>query len=51
MSFWFKAAKLGDIVGITMYTKVWSEPLSDDFNYPFPAVFYGKKADLIKSFL
>ena len=50
MSFWFKAANFGDIIGITMYTKVWSKPLSNDFDYPFPSVFYGKKADLIKSF-
>lgn len=50
LSFWFKAANFGDIIGITMYTKVWSKPLSNDFDYPFPSVFYGKKADLIKSF-
>lgn len=48
MSFWFKAAKLGDIVGITMYTKVWSDLLKKDFNYFLPAVFYGKKADLVE---
>lgn len=48
MSFWFRVAKIGDIVGITMYTKVWSNPIKDDFYYPFPAVFYGKKADLIR---
>ena len=48
MSFWIKAARLGDIVGITMYTKVWSETLKDSFSYFLPAVFYGKKADLIK---
>lgn len=47
MSFWFNAAKLGDIVGITMYTKVFSEITKEDFYYPFPASFYGKKADLI----
>jgi len=48
MSFWFSAADLGDIVGITMYTKVWAEPIKKYFHYPFPSVFYGKKADLIK---
>lgn len=50
MSFWFDAAKLGDVVGITMYTKVWSEPIKRDFHYPFPATFYGKKAMLINNF-
>jgi len=48
MSFWIRAAKLGDVVGITMYTKVWSENLRNYFSYKLPAVFYGKRADLIK---
>ena len=50
MSFWLKAARIADVVGITMYTKVWSKPLKDHFNYPLPAVFYGKRADLIRLF-
>lgn len=50
MSFWFKAAKLGDVVGTTMYTKVWSEIIKSDFHYPYPPSFYGKKADLIEFF-
>lgn len=48
MSFWFKPAKLGDIVGTTMYTKVWSGIIKEDFHYPFPPSFYGRKADIIK---
>jgi len=48
MSFWIKAARLGDVVGITMYTKVWSESLNNSFSYPIPSIFYGKKADLIR---
>ncbi|MDD3032548.1 MAG: cellulase family glycosylhydrolase [Candidatus Pacebacteria bacterium] len=50
MSFWFKAAKLGDVVGVTMYTKVWSDIIKSDFYYPYSPSFYGKKADLIKLF-
>ena len=49
MSFWFKAAKMGDVVGITMYTRVWSEPIKTDFYYPLPSISYGKKADLVKA--
>lgn len=50
MSLWFRAANLGDIIGITMYTRVWSKPLRNNFDYLLPPVFYGKKADIIKSF-
>jgi len=48
MSFWFRVAQLSDVVGITMYTKVWSEIIKNDFYYPYPSIFYGRKADLIK---
>ena len=44
---WFKAAKFGDIVGHTLYRKVWVEQLKIYFNYPFPPVFYNRKAWLI----
>jgi len=47
-SFWVKAARLGDIVGITIYRKVWVKELKIYFKYPFPPVFYYKKANLIK---
>ena len=49
-SFWIKAAMLGDIVGTTMYRKVWFEKASSYLNYSFPPVFYGRKAFLIKNF-
>jgi hypothetical protein len=62
-SFWINAAKIGDIVGATMYKKVWfSVPkfLSrylGSFNnaglyiyYPLPPVFYGRKAEIVKKF-
>jgi hypothetical protein len=59
-SFWFSASKIGDIVGTTMYKKVWfTTPffLSKYFGreiktglyvyYPFPPAFYGRKAEII----
>lgn len=50
-STWFGAAKVGDIVGITMYRNVWAH-ITDTFGfeaYSFlnPA-FYARKADIIK---
>lgn len=45
---WFKAAKYGDIVGTTMYRKVWFGEINSYVSYPFPAVFYKRKALLIK---
>ncbi|MDD2913071.1 MAG: cellulase family glycosylhydrolase [Candidatus Pacebacteria bacterium] len=47
-SLWLKAAKLGDIVGVTMYRRVWFNKLKRHIDYPFPAVFYSRKALLIK---
>jgi hypothetical protein len=62
-SFWIEAAKAGDIVGTTMYKKVWFTIPSFMYKYlpgwdkagfyvyyPFPASFYGRKAELIKTF-
>jgi len=46
---WFKAAKYGDIVGATMYKKVWFEELNSYVVYPFSATFYRRKASLIKA--
>lgn len=47
-SFWFEAARLGDIVGTTMYRKVWFKELKSYISYPFPPVFYWRKAQIIK---
>ncbi|MFH1643458.1 MAG: endo-1,4-beta-xylanase [Patescibacteria group bacterium] len=47
-SFWFKAAKFGDIVGITTYKKVWMRQFKIYFNYPIPSIFYKRRADIIK---
>lgn len=47
-SFWIVAANLGDIVGTTMYEKVWIHQIGAYFTYPYPPVFYGRKAQIIK---
>ena len=48
---WFNAGKIGDIVGITMYRKVWAH-VTDKFgfniNYFFSPVTYWRKALLVK---
>jgi hypothetical protein len=59
-SLWINAAKTGDIVGTTMYKKVWFTFPSFLYKYfgkynkmgfyvyyPFPPVFYGRKAEII----
>jgi GH35 family endo-1,4-beta-xylanase len=50
-SSWFGAAKIGDIVGITMYREAWAHitnSLGFYFHYLFSPVFYSRKALLIK---
>jgi len=47
-SFWWRAAKLGDVVGVSMYRKVWIYQLKRPFNYIFPAVFYWKKKEVVE---
>ena len=49
-SFWITAAKLGDVVGTTIYRKVWSTQLKVYVDYPFSPVFYWRKAEIIKKF-
>ena len=46
--FWFKTARLGDIVSISLYRKVWFKEFDSYINYPFPPVFYWRKALIIK---
>lgn len=49
-SLWIRVAKIGDIVGTTMYRKVWIH-ITDDFGFyadlPFPASSYWRKKQLI----
>ena len=47
-SLWLKAAKFGDILGTTMYKKVWIERFGIYFYAPFPPLFYWVKAQLVK---
>ncbi|MFH1423381.1 MAG: beta-galactosidase [Candidatus Nealsonbacteria bacterium] len=47
-SFWFKAAGIGDIVGITIYKKVWISQFGFYLTYPFPSVMYHRKAELVR---
>ena len=47
-SFWFKPARLGDIVATTMYKKAWFAELGMYVTYPLPPVFYSRKAKIIK---
>jgi len=49
-SFWIAAARVGDIVGTTMYEKVWVHQFEIYVTYPFPPVFYGRKAGIIEKF-
>lgn len=50
-SMWFSAAKIGDIVGTTMYREAWahiSDGFGFHFHYFFSPVFYSRKALLIQ---
>lgn len=49
-SFWIQAAQIGDIASTTMYRKVWFKQIGHYIHYPFPPVFYWRKAQLIKFF-
>jgi len=50
-SMWFGAAKIGDIVGTTMYREAWAHitnSLGFYFHYLFSPVYYSRKAAVIK---
>jgi hypothetical protein len=47
-SFWIDAARTGDMVGTTLYKKVWVRQLGIYFHYPFPEMFYWRKAWIIE---
>ena len=47
-SFWFEPARLGDIVGTTMYRGAWFGKLNTYINYHLPPVFYYRKSQFIK---
>ncbi len=48
--FWFRTARLGDMVSISLYRKVWFKEFNSYVNYPFPSVFYWRKALIIDKF-
>jgi len=45
---WIMAARFGDMVGVTMYKKVWVHQIEIYFTYPFPPVFYHRKAEIVR---
>jgi len=47
-SLWITAAKLGDMVGVTMYKKVWFKQMAIYVYYPLPPTFYWRKARYIE---
>jgi len=47
-SLWFDVAEIGDVIGTTLYRKVWFKELGIYTPYPLPPVFYGRKAWLVK---
>ncbi len=49
-SFWFKAARIADIVGVTMYRVVWFGEINRHVRYPIPATFYRRRAKIINWF-
>ena len=46
-SWWFNAAKIGDVVGVTMYRRVYFSELKAYVTYPIPPAFYWVKAGYI----
>jgi hypothetical protein len=49
-SFWINAAKFGDIVSTTLHRKVYFKEIKKYITYPFPPVYYWRKAKLINLF-
>lgn len=47
-SLWIQAANSGDLVGTTMYKKVWVRQIGLYIHYPFTPNFYGNRAKIIK---
>jgi len=48
LSLWFNMARLGDKVVVTLYQKAWFGDLNTYLSFPFPAVFYHRKAWLVE---
>ncbi|MDD3292877.1 MAG: beta-galactosidase [Candidatus Pacebacteria bacterium] len=50
LSLWLRSGMVGDIVGVTTYRKVWQEQFKYYLSYHLPAVFYERRANLLKFF-
>ncbi len=51
LSTWFSGARIGDIVGTTMYRRTWWHRAGGFyFKYPIPPVHYHRKAEIIRKF-
>jgi hypothetical protein len=48
LALWLGTGKHGDILGTTLYRKVWASFFHSYFTYPYPPVFYARKALLVK---
>jgi len=49
-SWWFRAAKVADIVGVTMYRRVYFDEFKLYATYPIPPAFYWLKAKIVGIF-
>lgn len=47
-SLWTQAARYGDMVGTTIYRRVWSKEFKIYFTHFFPSTFYHRRAQIIK---
>ncbi len=50
LSLWLTAARYGDLVGATLYRRVWSSPLNHYLTYPLSPEFYRRRAWVIQYF-
>lgn len=49
LSMWWRIAPYGDLVGVTMYRRVWSDVFERYITFPIPAVWYRLKAAIVKA--
>lgn len=49
-SFWITAAKMGDIISSTLHRKVYFKEIEKYIFYPFPPIYYWRKAKIIEKF-
>ncbi len=47
-SFWIKEAKIGDIVGTSLYRVAWFKELGIHIHYPIPPTFFWRRTQIIK---